>query len=638
MLLRKHGYVRYITKTKIKIITKYISPYFFEFQESGDFLVCGIIGYAGKKRAIPVIIEGLETLEYRGYDSAGLAYLNQQNELKIIKEKGKIAELKKILKLKEISDLGIGHTRWATHGEPSKTNSHPHHVGSITLVHNGIIENYEELKKHDLLKECKFKSSTDTEVACALINGLYNKKKDILKSLEEAEKLLVGSYALAIILENDLDHIYIMKKDSPLIVGIGNKENFVASDVPAIIKYTKHYILLNDHDIGIISKDDFKIYNKGKLVKKEILEFEWDLEASMKNGYEHFMLKEIFEQPEVVKKTISAYIKDNDLVNLPDLTRYKRIDIVGCGSAFHTGLVAKYLFEEYANTEINVAIASEYRYTKNFLDKDGLLIVISQSGETADTLASLRLVKEKNVDTLAIVNVVGSSIAREAKEVLYIKAGPEIAVATTKAYTAQVLLLSLLAFKTSVDKKLISLEEKTKIIKEYNSLNKKISKILQDIEVCQKIAKKIYNHNNIFFLGRKIDYAITMEGSLKLKEISYLHSESYPSGELKHGTIALINKDTPVISVITDESIALKTISNIKETKARDSYSIVISSVDMKHNRECYDELIIIPKVHALTQPILPIIYLQLIAYYVAKNNNCDIDKPKNLAKSVTVE
>ena len=607
-------------------------------EESGDFLVCGIIGYVGKKRAIPVIIDGLETLEYRGYDSAGLAYLNQQKELKIIKEKGKIAELKKVLDLNKESDLGIGHTRWATHGEPSKTNSHPHHVGNITLVHNGIIENYEELKKLDLLKDYKFKSLTDTEVACALISGLYNKKKDILKSLEEAEKLLVGSYALAILLENDLDHIYVMKKDSPLIVGIGKNENFVASDVPAILKHTKHYILLNDHDIGIISKDDFKIYNKGKLVKKEILEFEWNLEASMKNGYEHFMLKEIFEQPLVVKQTINEYIKDNELVNLPDLTKYKRIDIVGCGSAFHTGLIAKYLFEKYANTEINVAIASEYRYTKNFLDKDSLLIVISQSGETADTLASLRLVKEKGVDTLAIVNVVGSSIAREAKEVLYIKAGPEIAVATTKAYTAQVLLLSLLAFKTSVDKKLISLEEKTKIIKEYNSLNKKITKILQNIEVCQKIAKKIYKHNDIFFLGRKIDYAITMEGSLKLKEISYLHSESYPSGELKHGTIALINKNTPVISVITDESIALKTINNIKETKARDSYSIVISSIDMKYNKECYDELISIPKVHALTQSILPIIYLQLIAYYVAKNNNCDIDKPKNLAKSVTVE
>lgn len=607
-------------------------------QESGDFLVCGIIGYVGKKRAIPVIIEGLETLEYRGYDSAGLAYLNQQNELKIIKEKGNIIELRKILDFNEESNIGIGHTRWATHGIPSKVNSHPHHVGNITLVHNGIIENYEELKKHELLKDYKFISSTDTEVVCALINSLYNKKKDLLKALEEANKVLIGSYALGILLDNDLAHIYIIKKDSPLIVGIGKNENFIASDVPAILKHTKNYILLNDNDIGIISKNDFKIYNKGKIVKKEILEFEWDLEASMKNGYEHFMLKEIYEQPKVVKQIINEYIKDNELINLPDLTKYKRIDIVGCGSAYHAGLIAKHLFEEYADTEINVAIASEYRYTKNFLDKDSLLIVISQSGETADTLASLRLVKEKGIDTLAIVNVVGSSIAREAKEVLYIKAGPEIAVATTKAYTAQVLLLSLLAFKTGIDKKLITSSDKTKVINEYNSLNKIIEEILEHCDECEKIAKKIYKHEDIFFLGRKVDYAITMEGSLKLKEISYIHSESYPSGELKHGTIALINKNTPVISVITDESIALKTISNIKETKARDSYSIILSSINMDNNKECYDELISIPKVHPLIEPILPVIYLQLIAYYVAKFNGCDIDKPRNLAKSVTVE
>lgn len=600
--------------------------------------MCGIIGYIGKKKAIPVIIDGLETLEYRGYDSSGIAYYNKKKELKIIKEQGKIAILKNILNLNEESNLGIGHTRWATHGEPSKLNSHPHHVGNITLVHNGIIENYEELKKHQLLKNYKFISKTDTEVACAIINSLYNENQDILKSLEESQKLLMGSYALAIIVNNDFEHLYVMKKDSPLIIGVGNKENYVASDVPAILKYTKKYILLNEGDIGIVSNKNIKVYNQKKLVKKKILEFEWDLEASMKNGYEHFMLKEIFEQPKVIKQTIKEYINDYDFINLPDLTKYNRIDIVACGSAYHTGLIAKYWFEEYCNMEINVDIASEYRYKKNFLDKKCLLIVISQSGETADTLASLRLVKEKKIDTLAIVNVVGSSIAREAKNVLYIKAGPEIAVATTKAYSAQVLLLSILAFKTSVDKKIINIKEKERIINDYHNLSLYIQDILSNTKICELIAKKIFKANDIFFLGRKIDYAIVMEGSLKLKEISYIHSEAYPSGELKHGSIALINKKTPVISVITDENIALKTISNIKETKARGAYSIVLSSLNMDNNKECYDDLIKIEHIHSLVEPILPIIYLQLISYYIAKLNKRDIDKPKNLAKSVTVE
>jgi len=600
--------------------------------------MCGIIGYIGKKKAIPVIIDGLETLEYRGYDSSGIAYYNKKKELKIIKEQGKIAILKNILNLNEESNLGIGHTRWATHGQPSRINSHPHNVGNITLVHNGIIENYEELKKHPLVKNYKFISKTDTEVACAIINSLYNENQDILKSLEESQKLLMGSYALAIIVNNDFEHLYVMKKDSPLIIGVGNKENYVASDVPAILKYTKKYILLNEGDIGIVSNKNIKVYNQKKLVKKKILEFEWDLEAGMKNGYEHFMLKEIFEQPKVIEQTIKEYINDYDFINLPDLTKYNRIDIVACGSAYLTGLIAKYWFEEYCNMEINVDIASEYRYKKNFLDKKCLLIVISQSGETADTLASLRLVKEKKIDTLAIVNVVGSSIAREAKNVLYIKAGPEIAVATTKAYSAQALLLSILAFKTSVDKKIINIKEKEQIINDYHNLSLYIQDILSNTKICESIAKKIFKANDIFFLGRKIDYAIVMEGSLKLKEISYIHSEAYPSGELKHGSIALINKKTPVISVITDENIALKTISNIKETKARGAYSIVLSSLNMDNNKECYDDLIKIEHIHSLVEPILPIIYLQLISYYIAKLNKRDIDKPKNLAKSVTVE
>lgn len=600
--------------------------------------MCGIVGYIGKKNAIKVIIDGLEALEYRGYDSAGIAYIDQNKNLKIYKEQGKIASLKETLNLNEESDLGIGHTRWATHGEPSKINSHPHHVGAITLVHNGIIENYEELKNDPLLKNYKFLSKTDSEVACALINALYNETKDIITAINKAQKKIVGSYAFGILLENDFEHLYAVRKDSPLIIGLGENCNYIASDVPAILKYTKEYLLLEDNEIAVIESNKIKVLKNNKEVKKTKQIFEYDLETSMKNGYDHFMLKEIFEQPLVLDKTIKEYIKDDKFVNLPDLTKYNRIDIVACGSANHVGIVAKHIFEEYADLEVNTYIASEYRYKKNFLDKKGLLIVISQSGETADTLASLRLVNEKRIDTLAIVNVVGSSIAREAKKVLYIKAGPEIAVATTKAYSAQVILLSLMAFKTACDKKLIKKDEIKKIMSSFLNLKDEVNNELKNLNKCEEIANIIYKQNDIFFLGRKIDYAIALEGCLKLKEISYLHSEAYQSGELKHGSIALIKENTPVISIITDDEIAIKTISNIKETKARGAYSIVISSTDLINYSDCYDKLLKINKVSSFTEPILPIIYLQLIAYYVAKLNNCDIDKPRNLAKSVTVE
>lgn len=598
--------------------------------------MCGIVGYIGKKDKINVIIEGLEALEYRGYDSSGIAYIDENNCLKIYKEQGKIKNLKDNLNLNQETSLAIGHTRWATHGEPSKINSHPHHVGSITLVHNGIIENYEELKKNKLLTNYNYISKTDSEVACALINALYNDNKDILKTLEEAQKLIIGSFAFGIMVDGDNNHLYAMRKDSPLIIGVSKNKNFIASDVPAILKYTKDYIILENNDIAVLSIDDIKVYNQGKIQKKKINKFEWDIETGMKNGFDHFMLKEIYEQPEVLDLTIREYLKDGNFINLPDLTKYKRIDIVACGSAYHVGCLAKELFENYADMEVNTYIASEYRYKKNYLDRHGLLIVISQSGETADTLASLRIVKERRIDTLAIVNAVGSSIAREAKEVLYVKAGPEIAVATTKAYTAQVILLSLLALKTACEKGLIN--NKEEIVKDYYNLKNYVIEELNKKDICESLAQKINNHNDIFFLGRKIDYSIVMEGSLKLKEISYIHSESYASGELKHGSIALIKNETPVISVITDEDIFLKTISNIKETKARGSYSLILSSIDLSNNKDAYDDLIKIKKVSAFVEPILPIIYLQLLAYYVAKLNGCDIDKPKNLAKSVTVE
>ena len=599
--------------------------------------MCGIVGYVGKKNAIKVIISGLETLEYRGYDSAGIAYRNINNELKIVKESGKIVNLREKLDFNEDAHLGIGHTRWATHGEPNKVNSHPHKVGDITLVHNGIIENYEALKKSDLLSGYTFESETDTEVACALIDALYKKDKDILKALIEAQKILIGSYAFGVLVNGD-DKLYAMRKDSPLIVGIGNEGNFIASDVPAILAYTNRYYLLDNNDIAVIDDKNISVYADGKEKKMEEQVFEYDIETALKGGCDHFMLKEIYEQPEVLDKTIHEYLKDGVFRGLPDLTRYNRIDIVACGSAYNVGCISKFIFEDYADAEVNTYIASEYRYKKNFLDDKSLLIVISQSGETADTLASLRLVKEKGVDTLAIVNVVGSSIAREAKEVLYIKAGPEIAVATTKAFTAQCALLSLLAFKMASDKKLLSDEDREKITNSFYTIGDDADNLLNNASSSKKIAEKIYTSDDIYFLGRKVDFAIALEGCLKLKEISYIHSEAYQSGELKHGSIALISKDTPVISIITDDDIALKTLSNIKETKARGSYSIVLSSVDDEHMKEAADEFVEIRKTSSFVMPILPVIYLQLVAYYVAKLNGCDIDKPRNLAKSVTVE
>lgn len=599
--------------------------------------MCGIVGYVGKKNAIKVIIGGLETLEYRGYDSAGIAYRNVNNELKIVKETGKIVNLKEKLDFNEESHIGVGHTRWATHGEPNKVNSHPHRVGNITLVHNGIIENYEVLKKSDLLKGYTFESETDTEVACALIDALYKRDKDIFKALMDAQGLLIGSYAFGILVDGD-DKLYAMRKDSPLIVGIGDSENFIASDVPAILAYTNRYYLLDNNDIAIISDKDISVYADGKNKKMEEQVFEYDIETALKGGYDHFMLKEIYEQPEVLDKTIHEYLKDGAFKGLPDLTKYNRIDIVACGSAYNVGCIAKFIFEDYADAEVNTYIASEYRYKKNFLDDKSLLIVISQSGETADTLASLRLVKEKGVDTLAIVNVVGSSIAREAKEVLYIKAGPEIAVATTKAFTAQCALLSLLAFKMASDKKLVSNVDREKIVNSFYTISDDADNLLNHAGSSRKIAEKIYTCHDIYFLGRKVDFAVALEGCLKLKEISYIHSEAYQSGELKHGSIALISKDTPVISIITDDDIALKTLSNIKETKARGAYSIVLSSINEENINEAADEFVEVRKTSAFVMPILPVIYLQLVAYYVAKLNGCDIDKPRNLAKSVTVE
>ena len=587
--------------------------------------MCGIVGYKGNNNnAIKVVIEGLENLEYRGYDSAGIAYL-KDNKINIEKEAGRIKNLKNKLNPKDKSNLAIGHTRWATHGIPTRTNAHPHQVGKFTMVHNGIIENYLTLKEELLKNNYTFKSDTDTEIACAYLDYLYKQEKDILKSLQKLIQVIKGSYAFGIICEDDKDHLYALRSSSPLIIALGKNENYIASDVPAILKYTNKYLILENYEIAKISNDNVTIYNKDlQEVNKTINTYEGTYESSIKGNYEHFMLKEINEEPDTFEKTINSCIENNfkDI----DLKKYTNIHIVACGSAYHAGLVGKYLIEKFANIKVYTQVASEYRYEKTFYDKNTLVILISQSGETADTLAALRKAKDNNIDTLSIVNVFASSIARESKYVIYTKAGCEIAVATTKAYLAQLTVLIALTLKLS-NKKIT----KNEIIK----LKEQITNLINKDDY-KTIANKIYKAKNIFFIGRGIDYALCMEGSLKLKEISYINSVAYQAGELKHGTISLIEENTPVIAILTEEDLIEKTISNIKEVKARGAHTIIITNKDIQG--DFYDEKIIIPKTNELFQQLLTIIPLQLIAYEVAKLNNCDIDKPRNLAKSVTVE
>lgn len=581
--------------------------------------MCGIIGYVGEKRfSIDVIIDGLKHLEYRGYDSAGIAYVKDNNVV-IEREVGRISNLESVLK-KDTSHIGIGHTRWATHGKPSKENAHPHKVGNITLVHNGIIDNFMELKSTLMSEGYTFKSDTDTEVAAAYIDSLYKENNDMIKSLSICVNKFLGSYAFGIINELETDVLYALRKDSPLIIGVGENENFIASDVPSILKYTNKYIDIENDEIVKITKDEVTVYDKNcNIINKEISVFEGDANLVEKNGYETYMLKEIHEEAEVIKKTSEASIDF-------DITKYDEIDIVACGSAYHAGLVGKYMIEKLCNIKVNVCIASEYQYDKHFYKGKTLVIAISQSGETADTKKCVNIANDMDVDTLGIVNVKGSSIARICKHVIYTLAGPEIAVATTKAYLAQITTLILLAVKNSKEK--INTEDlqklpyyiETLINKDYTSL-----------------ANMLMTKDDIYFIGRGIDYALCMEGSLKLKEISYIHSEAYAAGELKHGTISLISEGTPVIVVATSDELYLKTISNAKEVKARGAYVILVTDKEVI-NEGVYDELISIPKVTEELRPILTIIPLQLISYEVAKLRGNDIDKPKNLAKSVTVE
>ena len=601
--------------------------------------MCGIVGYIGKNKAIPIVYSGLESLEYRGYDSAGIAYF-KNNLIKIVKEKGKLINLKERLDFDSDTFIAIGHTRWATHGKANKVNAHPQNVGKFSVVHNGIIENYNILKKELINNGYKFKSETDTEVISALLDYYYKDEQDIIKTINKVSNILKGSYALGIICSDDRDAIYALKNSSPLIIAKSKIGNFLASDVPAILKYTNKYILLEDNNMAKITKDKITVYDANlNVLKKEILTFTGSKNTAEKGGYEHFMLKEINEQDKVFINTINTYFDgtiDSLEKNFKFLNKFKKIDIVACGSAYHTGVIAKHLIEEYANIPVHAEVASEYRYQKNFYDKDTLVILVSQSGETADTLAALRKAKRDGITTLAIVNVVESSVAREANFCIYTKAGIEIAVATTKAYISQLAIFSLITMYLGYKNKIINKDELETIFENIKKMPSLIKEEINNYQEYYDIANKISKNKQIFFIGRGIDYANSLEGSLKLKEISYINSVAYQAGELKHGTISLIEENTPVISIATNKNLIDKTISNIKEVKARGAFVIYVSN--MIQADKFYDEFIKIPDVHPILECILTIIPLQLLAYKVAKNNNCDIDKPRNLAKSVTVE
>lgn len=587
--------------------------------------MCGIVGYIGKKDSKECLLTGLYNLEYRGYDSAGIA-VKKDNKIDIIKSVGKISNLENKIKKEKINktNIGIGHTRWATHGEPNETNAHPHKCGDIILVHNGIIENAKELKEDLIKKGETFYSDTDTEVACALINHYYKKEKDTLKAINKAIKELKGSYAFAIINVNE-NRIYATRKDSPLIIGVKDKESFVASDIAAIIEYTNEYILLEPGEIAILDEDGYKITKNLKEIKKDILKTDLTASSNDKNGYEHYMLKEIMEEPVLLEKMFEKNIN-----NIPDISKYDEVHIVACGSALYAGMIGKFLLEKYVHISALCECASEYRYNYIAYPKNTLVILISQSGETADTIAALRKAKEAGAHTLAVVNVETSTIARESDERFFITAGPEIAVATTKAYMLQVGALSLISYNAAKKKKLIDfdIEDDLKLIP------KLVKETIDKRDEYKKIAKEIYERDNIFFIGRLVDHAMCLEGSLKLKEVSYIHSEAYAAGELKHGTISLISKGTPVFAIVTDDDIRDKTLSNIEEVDARGAKSYIITNEETKLK----DEAILVPKVNPFVTPLVVVPILQLIAYETAYLRGCDIDKPKNLAKSVTVE
>ena len=607
--------------------------------------MCGIVGFNGNQPAAPVLLEGLSKLEYRGYDSAGIAVFNQ-NEVEIVKAKGRLKSL-----MEKTNDgqsvngtCGIGHTRWATHGEPSEDNAHPHisFHEKIVTVHNGIIENYQELKDRLLKEGYIFYSQTDTEVATNLIEFYYLKNKDPLKAISEAMMRIRGSYALAVMLKDYPDQIFVARKDSPMILGVSNQESYIASDVPAILKYTRNVYYIGNLEMACLKKGSISFYNlDGEEIEKECQEIKWDAQAAEKGGYEHFMMKEIHEQPKAVEDTLNSIIKDNqivlDLEGL-DISNLSQIHFVACGSAWHVSMACQYIFEDLTHIPVRVELASEFRYRNPLLSKKDLVIVISQSGETADSLAALRLAKEKGIPTLAIVNVLGSSIAREADYVLYTLAGPEISVATTKAYSAQLVLGYVLAIYFGKEKGLLEEEKVRYYLSELNTLPKKIERVLEDKERLQWFASKYSNAKDVFFIGRGIDYAISLEGSLKLKEISYIHSEAYAAGELKHGAISLIEDGTLLIGVCTQSQLYEKTISNMVECKSRGAYLMAVAPYGYYQIEDTANFTTYIPRIDEHFIGSLAVIPLQLLAYYLSVSKGLDVDKPRNLAKSVTVE
>ena len=612
--------------------------------------MCGIVGYVGSQQAAPILLDGLSKLEYRGYDSAGLAVRNGTEETEVIKAKGRL----KVLAEKTNNGTavpgtcGIGNTRWATHGEPSENNAHPHMSddGNVVAVHNGIIENYQELKNKLLRKGYTFYSETDTEVAVKLIDYYYKKYEGTpVDAINHSLVRIRGSYALAVMFKDYPEEIYVARKDSPMILGVGDGESFIASDVPAILKYTRNVYYIGNLEMAKISKDEIIFYNlDGEEIQKEMKTIEWDAEAAEKAGYEHFMMKEIHEQPRAVKDTLNSVLKDGkfDLTDIglaeEDIRRTSQIYIVACGSAYHVGMVAQYVIEDLVKIPVRVELASEFRYRKPILDPNGLVIIISQSGETADSLAALRETKAQGIRTLGIVNVVGSSIAREADKVFYTLAGPEISVATTKAYSTQLMASYILAIEFAKVKNTITEEQYENYIAELQAIPEKIEKIIEDKERIQWFAAKQANAKDAFFVGRGIDYAICMEGSLKMKEISYVHSEAYAAGELKHGTISLIEDGTLVIGVLTQPELYEKTISNMVECKSRGAYLMGLTTYGNYSIEDTADFVVYIPKTDEHFEASLAVIPLQLMGYYVSVAKGLDVDKPRNLAKSVTVE
>ena len=612
--------------------------------------MCGIVGFTGCHQAAPILLDGLSKLEYRGYDSAGIAVRDGEGETEVIKAKGRLKVLSEKTNDGESvpGTCGIGHTRWATHGEPSENNAHPHvsDDGNVVAVHNGIIENYQELKDKLLRKGYAFYSETDTEVAVKLVDYYYKKYEGTpVDAINHAMVRIRGSYALAIMFKDYPEEIYVARKDSPMILGVSDGESYVASDVPAILKYTRNVYYIGNLEMARVRKGEITFYNlDGEEIQKQMKTIEWDAEAAEKAGFEHFMMKEIHEQPKAVQDTLSSVVKDGQIdlseIGLTDenIQDIDQIYIIACGSAYHVGMAAPYVFEDMVRVPVRVELASEFRYRNPILNPKALAIIISQSGETADSLAALRLCKENNIRTLGIVNVVGSSIAREADNVFYTLAGPEISVATTKAYSTQLIASYALAIQFAKVKGTISEEQYAAYIKELETLPDKIQRIIDDKERIQWFASKQANAKDVFFIGRGIDYAICLEGSLKMKEISYIHSEAYAAGELKHGTISLIEDGTLVIGVLTQPSLYEKTVSNMVECKSRGAYLMGLTTFGNYNIEDTADFTVYMPKTDPHFATSLAVIPLQLLGYYVSVAKGLDVDKPRNLAKSVTVE